>query len=65
MKSSLHYVQKLDMELAAIEKGGYEHFMLKEIFEQPQTYMIVCVEGWMQQKEPSPWRRSEIILNSL
>ncbi|MEC5142643.1 glutamine--fructose-6-phosphate transaminase (isomerizing) [Chitinophaga sp. 212800010-3] len=31
------YIQKLDMELAAIEKGGYDHFMLKEIFEQPQT----------------------------
>ncbi|HNF38970.1 MAG TPA: class II glutamine amidotransferase, partial [Chitinophagaceae bacterium] len=29
------YVQKLDIELAAIEKGGYDHFMLKEIFEQP------------------------------
>lgn len=31
------YVQQLDMELAAIEKGGYDHFMLKEIFEQPTT----------------------------
>ncbi|WKK59274.1 glutamine--fructose-6-phosphate transaminase (isomerizing) [Sphingobacterium sp. BN32] len=31
------FVQKLDMELAAIEKGGYDHFMLKEIFEQPTT----------------------------
>ncbi len=31
------FIQKLDMELAAIEKGGFEHFMLKEIFEQPQT----------------------------
>lgn len=31
------YVQQLDLELAAIEKGGFEHFMLKEIFEQPQT----------------------------
>lgn len=31
------YVQRLDLDLAAIEKGGYEHFMLKEIFEQPQT----------------------------
>jgi glucosamine--fructose-6-phosphate aminotransferase (isomerizing) len=31
------FVQKLDMELAAIEKGGFEHFMLKEIFEQPDT----------------------------
>ncbi|HRF27481.1 MAG TPA: class II glutamine amidotransferase, partial [Ferruginibacter sp.] len=27
------YITKLDMELAAIEKGGYDHFMLKEIFE--------------------------------
>lgn len=31
------YIQKLDIELAAIEKGGYDHFMLKEVFEQPQT----------------------------
>jgi glucosamine--fructose-6-phosphate aminotransferase (isomerizing) len=31
------YVQKLDLELAAIEKGGYDHFMLKEIMEQPQA----------------------------
>jgi len=32
------YVQKLDIELAAIEKGGFDHFMLKEIFEQPQVH---------------------------
>jgi glutamine---fructose-6-phosphate transaminase (isomerizing) len=38
------YVQKLDMELAAIEKGGYEHFMLKEIFEQPNT-IYDCLRG--------------------
>ena len=25
------------MSLSQIEKGGYEHFMLKEIFEQPQS----------------------------
>ena len=31
------FVQKLDLELTAIEKGGYDHFMLKEIFEQPDT----------------------------
>src|SRR5690606_30568645 len=29
------FVQKLDIELASIEKGGFDHFMLKEIFEQP------------------------------
>jgi len=31
------YVQELEMELEAIEKGGYEHFMLKEIYEQPRS----------------------------
>jgi glucosamine--fructose-6-phosphate aminotransferase (isomerizing) len=38
------FIQKLDMELAAIEKGGYEHFMLKEIFEQPDT-IFDCLRG--------------------
>ncbi|MEN9549991.1 MAG: hypothetical protein RIR12_2582 [Bacteroidota bacterium] len=38
------YVQKLDLELAAIEKGGYDHFMLKEIHEQPQT-IFDCLRG--------------------
>jgi glucosamine--fructose-6-phosphate aminotransferase (isomerizing) len=38
------YITKLDMELAAIEKGGYDHFMLKEIFEQPQT-VYDCLRG--------------------
>ena len=30
-------VQELKLSLDAIEKGGYEHFMIKEIFEQPQS----------------------------
>jgi glutamine---fructose-6-phosphate transaminase (isomerizing) len=30
-------VQQIELELEAIEKGGFEHFMLKEIFEQPQS----------------------------
>ena len=38
------FVQKLDIELAAIEKGGYDHFMLKEIFEQPDT-IFDCLRG--------------------
>jgi len=38
------FIQKLDMELAAIEKGGYDHFMLKEIFEQPNT-IFDCLRG--------------------
>lgn len=31
------YVQKLEMNLHALEKGGYEHFMLKEIYEQTRS----------------------------
>lgn len=31
------YIQKVELELDAIEKGGYDHFMLKEIFEQPNS----------------------------
>jgi glucosamine--fructose-6-phosphate aminotransferase (isomerizing) len=31
------YIQTIDMELDAIEKGGFKHFMLKEIFEQPKS----------------------------
>jgi len=38
------FIQKLDMELAAIEKGGYDHFMLKEINEQPDT-IYDCLRG--------------------
>ena len=38
------FVTKLDMELAAIEKSGYDHFMLKENFEQPST-IHDCLRG--------------------
>lgn len=38
------FVTRLDMELAAIEKSGYDHFMLKEIFEQPHT-IFDCLRG--------------------
>lgn len=38
------FIQTLDIELDAIEKGGYEHFMLKEIFEQPKS-VNDCLRG--------------------
>ena len=38
------YIQQLDMELAQIEKGGYDHFMLKEIFDQPAS-LTDCLRG--------------------
>ena len=31
------FVQQLEMDLTTLEKGGYKHFMLKEIFEQPKS----------------------------
>jgi glucosamine--fructose-6-phosphate aminotransferase (isomerizing) len=43
------YITKLDMELAAIEKGGYDHFMIKEIHEQPSTIQD-CLRGRIDAK---------------
>ena len=37
-------VKKLELSIAQLEKGGYPHFMLKEIFEQPVT-LTDCIRG--------------------
>ena len=37
-------IKKLAMNLSQLEKGGYPHFMLKEIYEQPQT-LLNCLRG--------------------
>src|SRR5690606_25670613 len=31
------YIHELELKLEMLEKGGYEHFMLKEIYEQPRS----------------------------
>jgi len=36
-KDKTPYIHKLEMQLSALEKGGFEHFMLKEIYEQPRS----------------------------
>ncbi len=41
------YIQRVDMELEAIEKGGFDHFMLKEIFEQPRSIRD-CMRGRLE-----------------
>jgi len=46
------FVQKLDIELAAIEKGGYDHFMLKEINEQAET-IFDCLRGRLDAEKGS------------
>ncbi len=44
------YIQQLEMQLEALEKGGYEHFMLKEIYEQPRS-ITDCFRGRMNAAE--------------
>jgi glucosamine--fructose-6-phosphate aminotransferase (isomerizing) len=44
------YVQQLEMQLEALEKGGYEHFMMKEIYEQPRS-ITDCFRGRMNASE--------------
>lgn len=44
------FIHELDMQIETIEKGGYEHFMLKEIHEQPQT-IADCMRGRVNAEE--------------
>ncbi|MDD2426178.1 MAG: glutamine--fructose-6-phosphate transaminase (isomerizing) [Bacteroidales bacterium] len=39
-----HKIQHLELTINQLEKGDYEHFMLKEIFEQPRT-LTDCMRG--------------------
>lgn len=47
-------IQKLEMSLEMIEKGGFDHFMLKEIYEQPRVIAdalrgrMNATEGWIK-----------------
>lgn len=43
------YINQLEMELEAIEKGGYDHFMMKEIYEQPKS-IADCLRGRLDAK---------------
>lgn len=44
------FFQELELELEALEKGGYEHFMLKEIHEQPRSIQD-CFRGRLNSEE--------------
>ena len=37
-------IKKLQLSISQLEKGGYPHFMLKEIYEQPGT-LVDCIRG--------------------
>ncbi|MBQ2398726.1 MAG: glutamine--fructose-6-phosphate transaminase (isomerizing), partial [Muribaculaceae bacterium] len=43
-KESKVNVDQLQLSISQLEKGGYPHFMLKEIFEQPMT-LTDCIRG--------------------
>jgi len=45
-----HTVHKIEIEIEQLEKGGYDHFMLKEIFEQPTT-IAECMRGRMNAED--------------
>lgn len=43
-------IQRIELEIEQLEKDGYEHFMLKEIFEQPTT-IAECMRGRLNAEE--------------
>ncbi|HCN82477.1 MAG TPA: glutamine--fructose-6-phosphate transaminase (isomerizing) [Sphingobacteriaceae bacterium] len=43
-------IHKLELKLEMLEKGGYDHFMLKEIYEQPRSIMD-CMRGRVYPQE--------------
>ncbi len=45
-------IQHIDWDLAAAEKAGYDHFMLKEIYEQPRAYRDT-MRGFLQKNKQS------------
>jgi glucosamine--fructose-6-phosphate aminotransferase (isomerizing) len=51
------YVHELEMNLEQLEKGGYEHFMLKEIYEQPKS-ILDSFRGRIDPKEAEFHMRS-------
>ncbi len=49
-KEISHEVKEVDVNLEALEKGGFDHFMLKEIYDQPRC-MADCMRGRLLLKE--------------
>jgi glucosamine--fructose-6-phosphate aminotransferase (isomerizing) len=44
------FIQELELKLEMLEKGGYDHFMLKEIYEQPRSVRD-CLRGRIYPEE--------------
>lgn len=49
-ETSTHTVHEIELEIEQLEKGGYDYFMLKEIYEQPVT-IAECMRGRMNAEE--------------
>lgn len=45
------FIQEFDLKVEELEKGGFEHFMLKEIHQQPQT-LADCMRGRLSHEAP-------------
>ncbi|OAV46229.1 glutamine--fructose-6-phosphate transaminase (isomerizing) [Lewinella sp. 4G2] len=50
------FIQELDLQIEALEKEGYDHFMLKEIYEQPKTIKD-AMRGRISSKNGKVWLR--------
>jgi len=50
------YIQELKLQIEALEKEGYDHFMLKEIYEQPKTIRD-AMRGRISSKDSKVWLR--------
>jgi glucosamine--fructose-6-phosphate aminotransferase (isomerizing) len=49
-ETSAPTIHQVELQIEQLEKGGYAHFMLKEIFEQPTT-IAECMRGRMNAEE--------------
>ena len=49
-ETTTHTVHEIELEIEQLEKGGYDYFMLKEIFEQPVT-IEECMRGRLNAEE--------------
>lgn len=58
------YIQELKMNLEQIEKGGYDHFMLKEIYEQPSVIKDTYRGDCMPMRVLFEWQVLKIILRN-
>lgn len=59
-----HEVKEVDIDLSMLTKGGYPHFMLKEIFDQPQV-LRDCMRGRVVNAAYSKSKKLQVVLSAV